>query len=121
MALRYVELNPVRAGMVDAAEQWPWSSAAVHCGLVIPPPMLEMERWDRRWTAAEWRTLLGATNATEDVGALRLSTHTGRPFGSAEFVASLEELTMRPLAPRKGGRPKRPKSDHGQGSLISVA
>ena len=27
-----VELNPVRAGMVDAAEQWEWSSAAAHCG-----------------------------------------------------------------------------------------
>jgi len=31
-ALRYVELNPVRAAMVSAAEQWRWSSAAAHCG-----------------------------------------------------------------------------------------
>jgi putative transposase len=27
---RYVELNPVRAGLVARAEDWPWSSAAAH-------------------------------------------------------------------------------------------
>ena len=31
--VRYVELNPVRAGLVKKAEDYPWSSAAVHCGL----------------------------------------------------------------------------------------
>src|ERR1700733_12193734 len=31
-ALRYVELNPVRASMVPEAAQWRWSSAAAHCG-----------------------------------------------------------------------------------------
>lgn len=31
-ALRYVELNPVRARLVDEADQYPWSSAAAHCG-----------------------------------------------------------------------------------------
>src|SRR5215831_9314990 len=35
-ALRYVELNPVRAGVVDAAERWRWSSAASHCGAAMP-------------------------------------------------------------------------------------
>jgi len=32
-AVRYVERNPVRAGMVDRAEDHPWSSARAHCGL----------------------------------------------------------------------------------------
>jgi REP element-mobilizing transposase RayT len=31
-ALRYTELNPLRAGLVAKAECWPWSSAASHCG-----------------------------------------------------------------------------------------
>jgi putative transposase len=31
-ALRYTELNPVRAGMVRSAQEWAWSSAAIHCG-----------------------------------------------------------------------------------------
>ena len=32
-AVRYVENNPVRAGIVERAEDYPWSSAAAHCGL----------------------------------------------------------------------------------------
>src|SRR5690606_15343147 len=32
-AVRYIELNPVRAGLVARAEEWPWSSACAHCGL----------------------------------------------------------------------------------------
>ncbi|MDK1022419.1 MAG: transposase, partial [Candidatus Hydrogenedentes bacterium] len=31
-AVRYIEQNPVRAGIVDRAEDYPWSSAAAHCG-----------------------------------------------------------------------------------------
>jgi putative transposase len=120
-ALRYVEMNPVRAGMVAKPEQWMWSSAATHCGLTDHDPLLEMERWRRRWTAAEWRDFMGNAEATADVYRLRRSTHTGRPLGTAEFVAGLEELTSRPLAPRKGGRPRKPMPDYRQAGLISVA
>jgi putative transposase len=44
-ALRYTELNPVRAGMVQSAAQWKWSSAAVHCGAAEPDACLEMAPW----------------------------------------------------------------------------
>jgi putative transposase len=99
-ALRYVELNPVRAAMVSAAEQWRWSSAAAHCGAVAPDTLMEMERWQKRWTVAEWRAHLAAGETSTDVTALRQYTHTGRPLGSAEFVAALEHSTLRPLVPR---------------------
>ncbi len=36
-AARYVETLPVRAGLVDSAEDWPWSSAAAHCGFAHDP------------------------------------------------------------------------------------
>lgn len=39
---RYVELNPVRAGMVEEAEAWPWSSHRAHIGAVPRPAAL---RW----------------------------------------------------------------------------
>jgi putative transposase len=120
-ALRYVELNPVRAGMVATPERWRWSSAATHCGLADPDPLLEMERWRKRWTASEWRGFIADAELAADVSRLRHSTHTGRPLGSPEFVAGLEELTSRPLVPRNGGRPKKPSADCGQASLISVA
>ena len=54
VALRYVELNPVRAGMVAAAEQWKWSSAAAHCGWAAADALLEMEPWRKRSTVTEW-------------------------------------------------------------------
>src|SRR6266850_3695806 len=46
VALRYVELNPVRAGLVAEAESWPWSSAAAHFGSGEPDTGLEMEMWE---------------------------------------------------------------------------
>jgi putative transposase len=120
-ALRYVELNPVRAGMVENAEAWKWSSAAVHCGLASPYAMLDLERWQKRWTATEWRAYLAENQSTAEVSALRGSTHTGRPLGSREFITALEEQMSRPLAPRKAGRPKKAASDGQQMRLTSVA
>ena len=107
IALRYVELNPVRAGMVESAAHWSWSSAGAHCGTAIADATLEMTRWRKRWTAAEWRQYLEQGESASDLSALRRATHTGRPLGTSEFVAGLEKLTARPLAPQKGGRPKK--------------
>src|SRR6185503_13198442 len=45
-AVRYVEMNPVRAGLVDEAWLYPWSSASYHVGLVAAPPGLNVSRLD---------------------------------------------------------------------------
>ena len=50
---RYIVLNPVRAGMVESAEQWPWSSYHATTGLEACP-----EWFDRAW-------LLGQFGRTE--------------------------------------------------------
>lgn len=120
-ALRYVELNPVRARMVGSATHWRWSSAAAHCGLANPDSWMEMERWRKRWTAAEWIGFVASAEAGAILSALRHSTHTGRPLGSSDFVAELEALTSRRLSPCKGGRPKKPASDSGRLRFPSVA
>ena len=39
-ACRYVELNPVRAGLVEEVDEWPWSSYRAHVGLAIRPRFL---------------------------------------------------------------------------------
>ena len=120
-ALRYVELNPVRAGMVGAPELWNWSSATAHCGLASPHPLLALQRWSKRWLVAEWRAFLDCAVAGDDCAALRQSTHTGRPLGSPEFVTSLEERMQRILTARKGGRPKASVTDSHQSRLTFVA
>ena len=120
VALRYVELNPVRAKIVTRAQEWKWSSAAAHGGFVLPDSTLEMTGWSARWTAAEWVGFLDGRESGTEVDDLRRSTHTGRPLGSAEFVAALEKSQMRPLAARKAGRHKNATCESSQMSL-SVA
>ena len=120
-ALRYVELNPVRAGMVTAPELWKWSSAAAHCGFTDPDPLLEIARWSKRWSVPEWRAFLSVAETSDDLNTFRRFTHTGRPLGSTEFVAALEEHTRRTLAPRKAGRRKKHSTDSRQSALTFVA
>lgn len=110
-ALRYVELNPVRAAMVEKAEMWRWSSAAAHCGAASPDAILAMEQWRRRWSSREWIRFLAAGESHGDLTALRQCTHTGRPLGAPDFVAALEKSTSRPLAPRRAGRHKKSPAD----------
>jgi hypothetical protein len=76
-----------------------------------------MNPWSQRWSPAEWRQFLLDGESPVDICALRQYTHTGRPLGTPEFVATLEESTARLLAPRKGGRPKKPRTDSHQLAL----
>lgn len=45
--MRYIALNPVEAGYVQHAAEWPWSSHRALAGLVSPPEFLDLE-WLRR-------------------------------------------------------------------------
>jgi putative transposase len=103
IALRYVERNPVRAGMVKEACAWPWSSAATHCGGSLLDS-LDLQLWNKRWSAVTWREYLGEAENKSQIEAIRRSTHTGRPLGGEDFVHSLEEATQRKLTAQKGGR-----------------
>jgi len=120
-ALRYLELNPVRARMVADACAWPWSSANLHCGLALRENWLDLHLWQGRWSAAEWVEFLAGAESDEDLTALRQFTHTGRPLGNAAFVAELERSTMRLLAPRKRGRRKKADSNLDQHVLNFAA
>ena len=113
-ALRYTELNPVRAGMVSEPETYAWSSAAAHCGCHGADAWLEMQPWRDSWTPARWHEYLRATGAEADADAIRRNTHTGRPLGTEDFVAALERTLRRRLAPEKGGRPAKSEGDAGQ-------
>jgi putative transposase len=106
-AVRYVELNPVRAGLVAEACEWPWSSAGAHCGTTAADDVLEMARWRQQWSESTWRTFLQQGETEAERGAIRRSTHSGRPLGSAEFIQTLECGTGRRLTPKKGGCPRR--------------
>ena len=102
--MRYVELNPVRAGMVARAEQWPWSTAAFHLGQVAAHPVVEAARWSMAWDPARWAEGLESGLATQALAdRIRESTRTGRPLGSEQFVQDMEQYLQRPLQPQKRG------------------
>jgi putative transposase len=107
MALRYTELNPVRAKLVNHVANWTWSSAAVHCGVHEPPSWLDVKHWGKRWSSHNWQQFLADGEQQSELDAIRQCTHTGRPLGSEDFLQSLEEVTRRQLAPHKGGRPRK--------------
>ena len=106
-ALRYTELNPVRALLVTRADEWRWSSAAVHCGRGTRDPWLCEEFWENRWNRDTWREFLDAGHRASCLDQIRRNTHTGRPLGSAEFTRSLEMKLQRQLALKKPGPKKK--------------
>jgi len=57
----------------------------------------------------DWRAYLAVKTPEETVRRLRLHSRTMRPLGDAGFVAELERLLDRRLAPRKPGRKPKPK------------
>jgi putative transposase len=103
-ALRYVEQNPVRAGLVREALDWQWSSALAHATGLDRTGVLDLDDWRDRWTAETWRDVLdqGIDNA-DLLAQIRAATRTGRPIGGGDFVRNLELATGRPLRPAKRG------------------
>ena len=101
-AASYVELNPVRAGIVKRAWAYPWSSASFHTGRSKTDPLVKDQKL--RGLISNWEEfLVGATNIKDET--IRKMSRTGRPAGDAAFVRLVERLTARDLSKGKPGRP----------------
>ena len=107
-AAAYVELNPVRAGMVKAPWDYAWSSAAAHCGEKgHPPGLLDLTRWFEQMRAEEWKATLEAIAESDGaIEQMRVHTRTGRPLGDDAFISKIETLLNRRVRAIPGGRPK---------------
>ncbi len=106
-SVRYVERNPVRAGLVERAEEYLWSSAAAHCGLRADAVL--SDDFPPAGVINDWRQWLSGGEDEEAVKRIRGHTHTGRPCGSSAFVERLETILLSVLRPGKRGRRPRPK------------
>jgi len=101
---RYVERNPVEAGMVEHATDYRWSSARYNCGLADSDFLVRkrtLPAMVNDWTAF----LLGVDKDVET--RVLQSVRTGRPAGDEGFVEMLESATGRRLKPRSPGRRKK--------------
>ncbi len=111
-AARYVATNPVRARLVERAEDWRWSSVRAHLAgrddeLVRVAPLIER-------TAGRFADLIETAPSTEALSALRAAETIGRPLGSPAFLDRLTAIAGRDPRPKKRG-PK--PSDRGLSKL----
>lgn len=103
-AVRYIELNPVRAGFVQYAHRYAWSSAQAHAQVAedqLLCPMRPFPGWVRDWPA--W---LDTGLSDDELLKIRKNTRRGSPTGSETFVKNLEaQLGRRLRSVRRGPKP----------------
>jgi len=104
-AVRYIERNPVRAGLVASPEDYPWSSAAAHL-LGAQDKVLSGEVWLDELDVQAYREFLQTENEPAET-AIRKAAMTDRPLGSETFVKGLVIMLGRDLVPKKRGRPRK--------------
>lgn len=109
--MAYIDLNPVRAGLVTEAVDYPWSSHGLYVGVrqdkLISPHSLY---WGLANTPfgreAAYADLVRAGISADQQAALTRSTLAGWALGEDDFVADLQKRTIRRVNKSKAGRPQ---------------
>lgn len=106
--VRYIERNPVRAGIVKKPCSWKWSSAKVHC-LMKEPDELGVNRLFEyvEVNQKSWKEFIEMPDNLDDIKRIKKNTRKGRPLGTNEFVERLEKKLNRILKLKPKGRPKK--------------
>jgi putative transposase len=103
--LRYIERNPVRAGLVERAQDWPWSSAAP---LTPGAPALDPGPVAR---PPQWLEHVNRPQTEAEVEALHECLRRGRPFGVRAWAAETARRMGLEASLRPRGRPRKPGAD----------
>jgi putative transposase len=111
-AYRYIELNPVRAAMVERPEDHHWSSVHANLALcedsLVTPHVCFIEMGGTRQSRAQvYRVWLQQGVGGDELIAIRQHLQQERAFGSKRFQAMAEKTLGRPVNVRRPGRPKR--------------
>ncbi len=99
-AVRYVERNLVRAGLVEKAEDYSFSSARAH---VYNEDNRVLSRFYLMDEIDNWGEYLKGAEEEEQLNRIRRQSETGRPLGSVEYLKSLEGRLGRTLIKRMTG------------------
>jgi len=102
---RYIENNPVRAGIVKRAEDYPHSSARAHI-LGIKDPVLKEPLFDKS-ELNEFKRFIRSEEDNKIMEEIRKQTRSGKPLGDGEFLKTLSERLGRRLSFRPKGRPRK--------------
>ena len=103
--LRYIERNPVRAGLVDLAQDWLWSSATPRRGgepALDPGPVLR---------PPNWLDLVNTPQTEAEVEAVRECIRRRRPYGHLPWAAQTAAQLGLQASLRPRGRPRKSPAD----------
>ena len=109
---RYIELNPVRAGMVTHPADYPWSSYRHHA-MGQPDPIIQDHALfgaldgDAISRRAAYAALLQAEPTAQMLADIRTATNRGQAMGDERFIEMINAALGRPRQPNRGGRPRR--------------
>ena len=114
----YIDLNPVRAGMVPEAKAYPWSSHGHYIGLqtsrLITPHALFWAMGNTPFAReAAYEQLVAAGIGADEKATLTRTTLSGWACGDAQFVAMLQKRTNRRVDGKLAGRPPRTSVESG--------
>lgn len=112
--MRYIELNPVRAGMVDHPGDYPWSSYHANAqgkadALLSCHSLYRRLGRDDGERQAAYRQLFRAQISKADLDAIRDATNKAWALGNSRFGAKIEALSERRAMPLPRGRPRQDK------------
>jgi putative transposase len=110
--LRYIEANPLRAGMVADPAAYRWSSYPAHGEGRADPLLTPLPEWsdlgpDEPSRRAAWRRKVMAEQPATDVDSIRRSLRGGLPFGDAAWVEEMAGKLGQKLERRPPGRPRK--------------
>lgn len=99
---RYIELNPVRAGICETASDFKWSSAKMSCeGRNGKNGFAPIYAPGGTWS--EYLAYDPNDRSNEELKTIRESSRIGRPYGSDEFLEQIEKRTGVAIRPQKRG------------------
>lgn len=103
-AVRYVERNPVRAGIVKKAEDYPWSSAKTHVHKIKDIFLSDNFMIEE---ITNWKDYLLDDSDDKKSNLFVGYVDTGRPLGDKEFIEKIERVVGRVLRQKKPGPKKK--------------
>ena len=114
---RYIELNPVRAGMVTDPGEYPWSSYRHNGTGALDPLLTPHDDYrslgaDENERQAKYRTLFRAHLDSAVLDDIRNATNGNYALGNDRFKEEIERMLKRRAKP---GKPGRPEKKHGTG------
>jgi putative transposase len=103
-AARYIEQNPIRAKIVEKAEDFPYSSARAH--IAGRADNILGEELFKDAQMKDYIAFIRESITEEEMNRLKYSTRTGRPFGREEFIKRMEKKLDKRFILQRPGRPK---------------